>query len=218
MKHSITIPQISALPHDAAEVPQLFDAMSVPYETIATVNWPDEYPYCPDIQFRMAWCTDGMVLHYRVSEQCVRATCGEDDGQVWTDSCVECFIRNADDALYYNIECNCVGAMLIGARTCREDRTRLSIAVVGGVRRWASLGSEPFGVRNEPTTWELALVIPASVFAEHPFQLEKGTTLRANFYKCGDDLPVPHFVSWNAIETEKPNFHRPECFGEVVLG
>ena len=86
------------------------------------------------------------------------------------------------------------------------------------VKRWASLGREPFGARAEQTAWELALVIPATVFSKYPICLEEGGRLRANFYKCGDDLPVPHFVSWNPITTEKPNFHRPECFGELVLG
>ena len=109
MIKSIAIPRVKALPQEAAEVPQLFDTMSVPFEPVATVNWPDEYPYRPDMAFRMAWCPEGLVLHYRVSEQSVRAVYGEDNGQVWTDSCVECFIRNADKDTYYNIECNCVG-------------------------------------------------------------------------------------------------------------
>ncbi len=218
MKHPITVTRIKALPQEATEVPQLLDAMSVPFEPIAVVNWPDEYPYCPDVAFRMAWCPEGLVLHYRVSEQSVRAVYGEDDGCVWTDSCVECFIRNADSDTYYNIECNCVGTMLIGVGSAiKSERSRLPLAVVGEVKRWASLGKEPFGNRAEPTDWEIALVIPASVFAKHPIRLEVGTVLRANFYKCGDELPVPHFVSWNPINVPSPNFHRPEFFGEMKL-
>ena len=38
---------------------------------------------------------------------------------------------------------------------------------------------------------------------------------RANVYKCGDLLPVPHFISWNPITTESPDFHRPEFFGQM---
>ena len=37
--------------------------------------------------------------------------------------------------------------------------------------------------------------------------------LKANFYKCGDKLSVPHYLSWNPVTTEKPDFHRPEYFG-----
>ena len=217
MKRSIIIPRIEALPQEASEVPEILDEMSVSFEAISTINWPDTFPYCPEVKFRMAWCPEGMVLHYKVNEQSVRACYGEDDGQVWTDSCAECFIRNAEDKLYYNIECNCIGAMLIGTRTSREDRCRLALKEIAQVKRWASLGNAPFGVKDEPTAWELALVIPSEVFARHPLNLKEGAHLCANFYKCGDNLPVPHYVSWNPIKAEKPDFHRPECFGELVL-
>lgn len=217
MIHSISIPRIISLPQEAADVPQVLDAMSVPFEPITEVNWPVEYPYCPEVAFRMAWCPEGLVLHYRVSEQSVRACCGEDNGRVWTDSCVECFIRNSDSDTYYNIECNCVGTLLIGLRGEDCERCHVPLESMAQVKRWASLGREPFGDRAESADWEIALVIPSSVFALYPIQLEQGTMLRANFYKCGDELPVPHFVSWNPIATATPNFHRPECFGEVRL-
>ena len=43
-----------------------------------------------------------------------------------------------------------------------------------------------------------------SGFADYPIRLEAGTTLRANVYKCGDDLPVPHFISWSPIHPPSP--------------
>jgi hypothetical protein len=39
-----------------------------------------------------------------------------------------------------------------------------------------------------------------------------GLRAKANFYKCGDGLTVPHFVTWAPISTEKPDYHRPEFF------
>lgn len=217
MMNTISVARIEALPQEASLVPDVLDAMAVPFVPIATLNWPDEFPYCPEVKFRMAWCPEGLVLHYKVKEQCVRATYGEDDGKVCTDSCVECFVRNADSDTYYNIECNCVGTLLVGLRGDDVGRCHLSNEVLAEVKRWASLGREPFGVKDEPTAWELALVIPASTFDIHPIRIEEGAALRANFYKCGDNLPVPHFVSWNPITADKPSFHRPECFGELVL-
>ena len=218
MKKSILVPRITVLPQEATEVPKILDEMSVLFEPVAVVNWPDEFPYCPDAAVRMAWCPEGVVLHYRVNEQSVRAVYGEDNGQVWTDSCMECFIRNTDSDTYYNIECNCVGTLLIGLRGEDVGRCHMSLETMALVKRWASLGREPFGQRTEQTAWELALVIPSTVFSKYPIHLEEGAHLRANFYKCGDDLPVPHFVSWNPITTENPNFHRPDFFGELVLG
>ncbi|MGH2565575.1 MAG: carbohydrate-binding family 9-like protein, partial [Ginsengibacter sp.] len=38
---------------------------------------------------------------------------------------------------------------------------------------------------------------------------------KVNFYKCGDKLPKPHFLTWNTVETEDPDFHAPEYFGSM---
>ena len=215
--NKIQIPRIASLPTVAAEVPALLDASNVAFQPIASVNWPTEYPYCPEAVFRMAWCPDGLVLHYRVSEQSVCAHYAEDGGKVWTDSCVECFVRNADDDTYYNIECNCIGTLLAASGEGRHDRVPVAHELRSAVLRWASLGKETFEERKEPTVWEVALVIPAQLFAVQPLRLEAGTVLRANFYKCGDELSVPHFLSWNPIEVSQPDFHRPEYFGELEL-
>ena len=39
--------------------------------------------------------------------------------------------------------------------------------------------------------------------------------MRGNFYKCGNQLPKPHFLSWNPIPTDNVQFHCPEFFGEL---
>ena len=114
------------------------------------------------------------------------------------------------------IECNCIGTILVGVGPV-GDRHRLSLDDLKQVKRWASLGNEPFEYREKNTAWEVALVVPSSLFAGLPLCLEPDATLRANFYKCGDDLRVPHFVSWSPIGVERPNFHKPEFFGHLHL-
>ena len=44
----------------------------------------------------------------------------------------------------------------------------------------------------------------------------EGTVIRANFYKCGDKMQYQHYGMWNEYHVEKPDFHRPEYFGEIV--
>lgn len=215
--NKLKIARLAQLPVDASLVPQQLDTLNVAFVPISTLNWPDEYPYSPEASFRMAWCPDGLVLHYRVHERSVRARYADDGGKVWTDSCAECFIRNADSDTYYNIECNCIGTLLSASGNGRHHRVPVAAELMQSVSRWASLGHEPFEERLQPTSWEVALVIPSSFFASHPLRLEAGATLRANFYKCGDELSVPHFISWNPIEVAQPDFHRPEYFGELEL-
>ena len=44
-----------------------------------------------------------------------------------------------------------------------------------------------------------------------------GQKVRGNIYKCGDKLPVPHFISWSPISTPAPDFHCPRFFGEMDI-
>ena len=81
------------------------------------------------------------------------------------------------------------------------------------MKRWSTLGDEPFEERVGEVAWEVALIIPYKAFFLHQIESLDGKTVPANFYKCGDDLKTPHFLSWNPIAIEKPDFHRPDHFG-----
>ncbi len=201
---------------EAMDVPALLDKEQIGYEPIACVNWA-EYPYKPDVKFRIAHTEDAFLLHFKVKEASVRAHYGEDDGDVWTDSCVEFFSVPGGDGIYYNIECNCIGTILIGAGEERENRMRAPLNVTKQVKRWASLGNQPFEERLGECEWEVALIIPYTAFFRHQITSLDGKTIPANFYKCGDALQTPHFLSWNPIPIAKPDFHRPDCFGKIEL-
>jgi hypothetical protein len=42
-----------------------------------------------------------------------------------------------------------------------------------------------------------------------------GVQAQANFYKCGDKLKQPHYLSWKPVLTSNPDFHQPKYFGEI---
>ena len=184
------------------------------WNVIDTVNWTS-YDYRPQVHFRMVYCDTAFLLQYRVKEQSVRAVAAADNGQVWKDSCMEFFVIPADDNIYYNFEFNCVGVCLLAAGEKRNNREAAQSSVISLIRRQPSLGKHPFAERKQETEWDMALVIPYVCLFKHPDYSPTGKTVRANFYKCGDDLTVPHFLSWNPINTERPDFHRPEFFGTV---
>lgn len=201
---------------DAAQVPAVLDACKVPFEPIATVNW-SEYSYKPQVEFRIAHTADAYVIHYKVAEETVKAVYGEDMGKVWTDSCVEFFSCPATDGIYYNLECNCIGTVLLCAGDSRHDREHAPAEVLAQIKRWSSLGREAFAEKEAPATWEVALVVPFSMYFKHQVTAMDGKSITANFYKCGDELKTPHFLSWNPIGTEKPDFHRPEYFATLEM-
>jgi hypothetical protein len=63
--------------------------------------------------------------------------------------------------------------------------------------------------------WNMSLIIPFKAFFKHDIKSFEGIKAKGNFYKCGDKLPQPHFLSWNPVRVPKPDFHRPEFFGEL---
>ena len=200
---------------DNASWEEIFKSLdTAAWNVIDTVNWA-EYSYCPQVQFRMAYGDTAFLLQYKVKEQSVRALAAIDNGEVWKDSCVEFFVIPAGDNIYYNFEFSCIGTCLLAAGESRHDREAARNNILSPIRRFPSLGRHPFAERKEETEWDLALVIPYSCLFKHPNYSPEGKTVTANFYKCGDELTVPHFLSWNPIKTERPDFHRPEFFGTV---
>ena len=210
----LIVKKVSAANVPLQAIPSLLDEEKIAFEPINTVNW-EAFPYCPAVEFRMAHTADAILLHYKVKEASVRAVAVEDNGPVWQDACVEFFSVPAGDGVYYNVECNCVGKLLIGGGAERGGRRHAPQEVIDRVQRWCSLGRESFEERIGECAWEVVLMIPYSTFFLHDITSMDGKTIRANFYKCGDKLQTPHYLSWNPIELERPNFHCPEFFGTL---
>lgn len=209
----ISIKKISAETVEAIDVPAILDKEGVAFQPIDVVNW-NEYPYKPQVEFRVAHTGQAIVLNFRVTEASVRAVAPHDMGRVWEDACCEFFIQPAAEPVYYNFECNCAGTLLLNCGKV-GDRKPAPDEVVKSVKRWSSLGREPFEERVGECSWELCEVIPASALFNHGVTDLSGKVMRGNFYKCGDLLQTPHFLSWSPIDLPKPCFHCPEFFGQL---
>ena len=179
---------------------------------LETVNWV-EYPYKPDISVKIAWNENELFLQYQVNEQSVKGEITVSNGSVWTDSCVEFFLSPEGNDEYYNLEMNCIGTALLGFRKKGDPTVHATNDQITAIRRISTLGDSPFAEQKKPTAWKITIAIPWETFFKHHLKPQFGTKMRGNFYKCGDELSVPHFVSWTKIKTEKPNFHAPEFFG-----
>jgi len=174
--------------------------------------WPDKGAK-PEAEFSIAYGDDAVYLKFMVSEKHYRSVHTNINDPVYEDSCVEFFIGFADDEGYYNFEFNAQGALLVGWGKNRE-RKHLAPALLNNIKCYSSVSvlDQPL-----PFKWELITVIPFSVFSEHQIDTLRNVTCRANFYKCGDKLPEPHFLCWNKIEADAPDFHRPEYFGNILF-
>ena len=217
MESILNVKRVSAAGVKAAEIGRVMDEAGVDYVPVAVHCWAGDYPYRPQMEVRLAHNGSQLLVNYRVTEDSVRAVAPHDDGNVWEDSCCELFISPVADGTYYNIECNAAGQMLIGFGPKREGRERAPQQVLDTVDRWSSLGREPFDTREGSVTWQLCLALPLGAFWHHRIEGFAGMRAKANVYKCGDKLPRPHFLSFFPIGVDKPDFHRPYFFGDIVF-
>jgi hypothetical protein len=179
---------------------------------IDTINW-EGYDYKPDVAISIAYSDTEILLKYYITESYFKAEKTETNQMVCEDSCVEFFVSPADDGIYYNMEFNAIGTCLLGAGRDRASSKRVDPGIVSKIRRLSTVGTEPFSEKKGEYSWAITIAIPFEVFFRHQIKELRGRKFRANFYKCGDKLTVPHYVTWNPVGTEKPDYHQPEYFG-----
>lgn len=195
---------------------------------IDQVNWEKAFPYMPLTTVYIARTDEMLYIKWRVRGSMLKAVYTKDLDPVWKDSCVEFFCQVPDSDYYINLEFNCIGTSTAAVRRSRQDVLgHLTADEFQKIERYASLGRRPFCEIDGHFRWELCIGIPFSLLLNP--QTENGgiegldsarpmpRTLRGNFYKCADDTSSMHYVSWNPIHTENPDFHRPEDFGELIL-
>lgn len=184
---------------------------------IDQVNWPESFPEKPEVSVEVSNDHERLLLSWHVKGEQLRAVTTEDQGSVWEDSCVEFFCQVPGDKHYMNFECNCIGAMVGSRRLGRaEDVQPLSKEEMALIERKCSFPREAFEEKDGMFEWTVELAIPLKLI----FRDTKPVfpqVLKANFYKCADKTKKPHFLSWQPIDLPKPDFHRPEFFGEIVL-
>lgn len=177
-------------------------------------NWPQQYPYSPSVNFTIAHNDKEIFIRFNVSENYTMACVDKDNGQVWTDSCVEFFL-SSDDSGYYNFEFTCIGKALLGFRKTRKEAEHATPEIMQSIRRLSSLGTTTFEERKGDNRWSLVVCIPLSALFKHKYRSLSGLKAKANLYKCGDHLSEPHFLSWQPIETPGPDFHVPRFFADL---
>ncbi len=185
------------------------------HHDIQKLPWP-EFVYKPEVSFSIAHTDDHILLKYFVREKTIRAVHHQDNSPVHEDSCVEFFIALDDNEEYYNLEFNCTGTCFFGFGKNGSQRKLISRDTIRKIRRLATIKS----IINGTTScicWELAAMIPIETLVFHKLTSLKKLNCRVNFYKCGDKLPEPHFLSWQDMRTSTPDFHITKFFGDACF-
>ena len=177
---------------------------------IDDAEWGDSF----GISAHAKLCYDDQALYVRMwaDEKDIRATYTPDDpdAKCYEDSCLEFFLAPVEgDARYMNFEVNpnCAVCNEIGAQ--KADRERLHPT------------ADMLDARSSRIDggWEVSYRIPFDYLQSfYPdFAPEPGAQMRGNFYKCGNLTANKHYLVWNHVDSDTPNFHVPESFGTLVL-
>ena len=207
----------------AAEIGAAMDEAGVEYNWIDVAQWPERNNgYKPEVRFRIAYSQQMLFIEYYVKEANIKALYSEDkDSKPFKDSCCEFFFSPECNNNYYNMELNCIGKGTFAFRRGGRKGPKIAYGeeIMKRIFRYSTLGEAPIETsvkeNGELFEWKLTVAIPLECFTETPMEALQGKTMRANFYKCGDDMPKPHFLTWNRIELEKPDFHTPDFFGAL---
>jgi hypothetical protein len=164
--------------------------------------------------FSISHFNTGICIHYTVCEPFIKVKSRTPNGDVHKDNCVEFFINFNNEDCYYNFEFNCLGSVKGGYGNNRTAREQLSTELLKLIEDQIRISISNV-YESKFIQWEAVIIIPNEAFSQHRIQSLSGLTCFCNFTKCGDDLPVPHYLSWMNIPGESPDFHQPSFFGKV---
>lgn len=158
-------------------------------EYIDVINWK-EYPYKPIVAFDIARSDINLYIRYFVKGNSLKALHNVDSSPVYTDSCVEFFMKTMEDHNYMNSEFNCIGTCVPPAGSHWEIKRSLTTDEYTSIRRYSSLENKPFTEKLGVHSWELVVAIPFQLMGLNPENLPE--KILGNFYKCADDTEFPH--------------------------
>lgn len=160
------------------------------------------------------------ALHIKVKAEDIHSSANvlEDNGSVYLDSCFEFFLTPFEHLsdLYINFEINCVGVLYLAVRN-KNGKRRATFEELEEVKIVTSLPKKTLKKPAEnDSCWYLDVEIPLSLIENLMGDTISFNKWYGNFYRCGGSID-DQYASWNSIVTDKPDFHQPKQFGELIF-
>lgn len=184
--------------------------------SVEALNWPSQYPYRPLTVVTAAHTSKAIYLDFLVRCNYLRAVNYKDNSPVSEDSCVEFYLQ-PDPMVnrYFTFEFNCIGSLNSAICKDKDVCEPLNENLLKSVKRYASVGTRPFQEVEGSFIWSVVVAIPFSLIGVEYTELP--LKMRGNFNKCASATSQPHFLSWAPINSDEPDFHRPDSFGDIVI-
>jgi len=203
--------------------PLVGDRASRPWAE-ADVAWIDQYPWYREgrrqaTEVRVLYDEEAIYLQFICEDRNIYSHVTQVNGPVCKDSCVEFFASTdpMNGAGYFNFEVNCCRAVHLGYGSRRWRRRLIDPALVSRIAVRSSVAGATRSESPGDRGWWLAAAIPLDLlgeFTRRPVRPAPGTAWRGNFYRCGGRVDQ-QFACWNWVGCRRPNFHRPDFFGDL---
>ena len=176
----------------------------------------------PFVLAKMTYDHENLYVIFKVDDRFVRCVTNRPNGPVWEDSCVEFFFSPDSDhpEKYFNLEINCGGTPLMHYNLVpRKKIIEVGSVDISQLQIAHSLPDLVDPEISESVTWTIEYKIPVRILKNYsPVTIpEAGVKWKANFYKCAEKNSNPHFMTWAAVQNEKPDFHLPQFFGNLIF-
>ena len=206
-------------------VPLCGDAAAGAWQA-AEVAQIDQYPWYnggqkQGTEVRVLYDDRAVYAQFLCQDRHIFAQVTQVNGNVCLDSCVEFFATIEPDKGpdYFNLEANCCGTPLLGYGPARRPRIAIRPEQASRIRIATSVPGPTKAESPSDNGWWLAAAVPLDFISEFTgarIAPGPGTRWKANFYRCGGKTD-PQFAAWSPIPWERPDFHRPEFFGDVTF-
>lgn len=182
---------------------------------IDRVNWP-EFPYKPLTTLSMAHTDDCLYIDFFVRCNYLRAVNYETNSPVHEDSSVAmAFMPCEDSDSFIYLEFNCIGTKAGYIITPDKEET-IDPSVLEQIKVSPSCGFKPFRELEGLFSWNILVEIPFYILGMEHISFP-ADNIKCNFFKCASGTQQPHFLSWQPVDSCKPNFKDVKSLGNIVL-
>ncbi len=201
--------------YNVKKVEHRFSWQDVAAGKINVFNWEKYTGYDPEAEFQMVHDNGNIYLKLTAHNDYIISKCTDINDAVCNDSCMEAFIIVPGKSNnYYNFEFNSDGVLHLGMGESRYNRTIVSPELI---KKYVTVFVESDNIpATERGHWSITAIINKELFKELSGECFEDGMGKGSFYKCGEHA-VSHFIAWNEIKTEHPDFHRPEFFGDIIF-
>ncbi len=193
-------------------------------ESLKLLNYMGSYPlYFPIVDVKLRYDRKNIYVLFKVLDKNIISVSEKHFDPVFEDSCVEFFFApdSENPNAYFNLEVNCSGKVLFGYRNHKSQKSiRISLDEIEQLNvKTTFYGKLITEEIKEETEWYAEYKIPIEILEKYMGKKinENCREWNVNFYKCADKCSTPHWLTWNKVEYDSPNYHLPEYFGKIIF-